>query len=138
MRSFLAGVTVLLLAACQPVAESVSQPEPAVPAATAPAIPADDVSRKAVWSALEDRYLPINVTPSDPIEALEWTEVRCNYLAGEFGGTKSAQDRAINARITELGCGATMLAGARVLRRARAADPVTVARLDALLARGAT
>lgn len=122
----------IALAACQPTPEAAAPTDPAVTAAqTGP----DEAAREAEWTRLEDRYLAVNVRPADPIDAVEWTEVRCNFLAGEFGGDNSAQDRAINARMEELGCGEPMRAEARSLRASRATDTATVARLDALLAR---
>ncbi len=127
------SVVTLLLTACQPAARPTAAARGDVQAVGPTA--AEQTETDAVWSALEDRYLAINVKPADPVEALEWTEVRCNFLAGEFGGDNSAQDRAVNARMDELGCGDPMLAGARVLRIQRAGDVEAVARLDGLLAR---
>ena len=136
-RTFTLGLTALALAACQPVAEPAPPAEPVAPVAPAQAIPADEASAHTTWTALEDRYLHVNVRPSDPVDALEWTEVRCGFLSSEFGGDNSAQDRAINARMDELRCGDDMVADARALRQARAEEPAAVVRLDALLARNA-
>lgn len=124
------GLTALTLVACQPAAE------PAAPVeAEAPAVDADQAARDAVWTALEDRYLAVNVQPTDPIDAVEWREVRCNFLAGEIGGDNSAQDRAIQARMEELRCGDGVLEDARALKASHASDTAAAARLDALLAR---
>lgn len=115
------GLTGLLLAACRPVAG------PAEP--TAPPMAADPL-----WQAETGRYLSVNVQPSDPLEALMWRGVRCDFLGGEIDGDRSARDRAIEARMGELGCGEPLLAQARHLRAGHAADAATIARLDALLA----
>lgn len=117
------GLAGVLLAACRPVAETT--PPTASGAAADP-----------IWAAEADRYLSVNLQPSDPLEALIWRAVRCDFLGGEIGGDRSAQDRAIEARMGELGCGEPLLAEARALRARHAADAATVARLDALLRRG--
>ena len=127
------GVTALVLAACKPVAEPAPPAEPA--AAEAPA-PAALTAGEVAWSAEQDRYLAVNVQPSDPVEAVIWRGVRCDFLSSEFGGDNSAQDRAINGRMDELRCGDELLGEARELRQTLAGDPDVVARLDALLARG--
>ncbi|WP_298161421.1 hypothetical protein [Brevundimonas sp.] len=128
-RLFAAGLITLALAACKPVAEPVPPAEPAAPA------PAVQTAAESAWAAEQDRYLAVNVQPSDPLEAVLWRGVRCDFLGGEFGGDNSEQDRAINARMDELKCGDELLAEARELRGTRAGDPAAVARLDALLAR---
>jgi hypothetical protein len=125
-RSLAISLTVLVIAACKPVSE------PAPPAAPAPAAPTAGVD---AWTAEQDRYLAVNVQPSDPLEAVMWRGVRCDFLGSEFGGDNSEQDRAINARMDELRCGDELLAEVRVLRDARSGDPAVVARLDALLSR---
>lgn len=126
------GLAGLVLAACKPVAEPAPPAEPAAAAAPAPAAqPAVD----AAWAAEQDRYLAVNVEPSDPVEAVMWRGVRCDFLGSEFGGDNSGQDRAINARMDELRCGDELLAEARALRGNLAGAPAAVARLDALLAR---
>ena len=126
------GLAGLVLAACKPVAEPAPPAEPAAAAAPAPAAqPVVD----AAWAAEQDRYLAVNVEPSDPVEAVMWRGVRCDFLGSEFGGDNSAQDRAINARMDELRCGDELLAEARELRGTLAGAPAAVARLDALLAR---
>ncbi|WP_426050289.1 hypothetical protein [Brevundimonas sp. SL161] len=126
------GLAGLVLAACKPVAEPAPPAEPAAAAAPAPAAqPAID----AAWAAEQERYLAVNVEPSDPVEAVMWRGVRCDFLGSEFGGDNSEQDRAINARMDELRCGDELLAEGRELRATRAGDPAAVARLDALLAR---
>lgn len=124
------GLTALTLVACQPAAE------PAAPVeAEAPAAPTAETPEDAVWLALENRYLAVNVQPTNPIDAVEWREVRCNFLAGEIGGDNSAQDRAVQARMEELRCGDGVLEDARALKASHASDTAAVARLDALLAR---
>ena len=129
-RIITTGLAALTLAACQPAAE------PAAPAnAEPPAAPQAETPEDAAWRALEDRYLAMNVEPADPIDAVEWREVRCNFLAGEIGGDRSAQDRAIQARMEELRCGDGVLEDARALRASHASDTAAVARLDTLLAR---
>ncbi|WP_425987219.1 hypothetical protein [Brevundimonas sp. TWP2-3-2] len=126
------GLAGLVLAACKPVAEPAPPAEPAAAAAPAPAAqPAVD----AAWAAEQDRYLAVNVEPSDPVEAVMWRGVRCDFLGSEFGGDDSVQDRAINARMDELRCGDELLAEARELRGTLAGDPASVARIDALLTR---
>lgn len=117
------SLTGLLLAACEPVAE------PTRP--TAPPAPAADPR----WQAEVNRYLSVNVQPADPLEAVMWRGVRCEYLGSEIGGDHSAQDRAIQARMEELGCGEPMLAAARTLRERHAANTATIVRLDTLLSR---
>lgn len=129
-RIITTGVAALTLAACQPAAE------PAAPAnAEPPAAPQAETPEDAAWRALEDRYLAVNVEPTNPIDAVEWREVRCNFLAGEIGGDNSAQDRAVQARMEELRCGDAVLEDARALKASHASDTAAVARLDALLAR---
>jgi len=125
MMRLLAVSIASLLAACQPANDVEVSPAPA------PAPPQSD----PVQTALTDRYLAINVRPTDPIEALEWAQVRCEFLGGELSGDNRAQDRAIIARMNELGCGDPIMAAARDLRTAKASDADAVARLDALLAR---
>ncbi|WGM30974.1 hypothetical protein [Brevundimonas sp. NIBR11] len=120
------GFTAVVLAACQPAAESTA------PTEAAPAVAADQAAQDAVWAALEEKYLGMETMPADPIDALEWREVHCNFLAGEIGGDPE-QDRAVNARIDEL-C-SQQLETARALKAARATDTAAVARLDAFLAR---
>lgn len=122
------GLTALVLAACQPVAEP---PAPAQPAA--PTAAADQAAQDAVWAALEERYLGMETVPTDPIEALEWREVHCNFLGGEIGGDPE-QDKAVNARIEEIGC-FRQLEDARALRDTRMTDTAAVARLDAFISR---
>ncbi|MGV3578357.1 hypothetical protein [Brevundimonas sp.] len=124
------SLAALTLAACQPAAEPAAATQPEAPAAPAAETPED-----AALRALEDRYLEINVEPTNPIDAVEWREVRCNFLAGEFGGDNSAQDRAINARMEELRCGDGVLEDARALKASHALDTAAIARLDAILAR---
>ncbi len=126
-RIMIPGLTALCLAACQPAAEPAAPVAPAAPAPTA---------AETVWTAEQDRYLAVNVQPSDPVEAVMWRGVRCDFLGGEIGGDQSAQDRAIQARMDELRCGDELLAEARELRRTLAGDPDAVTRLDALLTRG--
>ena len=116
------GLAGLVLAACKPAAE----PAPA---------PAAEPAVDAAWAAEQDRYLAVNVEPSDPLEAVMWRGVRCDFLGSEFGGDNSEQDRAINARMDELRCGDGLLAEARELRGTLAGAPAAVARLDVLLAR---
>lgn len=129
-RIITTGVAALTLAACQPAAE------PAAPAnAEGPAAPQVETPEDAAWRALEDRYLAMNVQPTNLIDAVEWREVRCNFLAGEIGGDNSAQDRAVQARMEELRCGDAVLEDARALKASHASDTAAVARLDALLAR---
>lgn len=124
------GLAALTLAACQPAAEPPAPVEAEAPAASQAETPED-----AAWRALEDRYLAMNVQPTNPIDAVEWREVRCNFLAGEIGGDNSAQDRAVQARMGELECGDGVLEDARALKASHASDTAAVARLDALLAR---
>ena len=131
-RIILVGLAALTVAACKPVAE----PAPAAPAAetAAPAAPAETAAESA-WMAEQDRYLAVNVQPPEPVDAIMWRGVRCDFLGSEFGGDNSAQDRAINARMEELRCGDELLAEARELRVTLAGDPDAVARIDTLLAR---
>ena len=127
-RSLAISLTVLVIAACKPV----SEPAPAAAPAPPPAAPTASAD---AWTAEQDRYLAVNVQPSEPLEAVMWRGVRCDFLGSEFGGDNSEQDRAINARMDELRCGDELLAEVRVLRDARSGDPAVVARLDALLSR---
>ncbi len=131
-RILVIGLTALVLTACKPVAEPAPPAEPAAPAAPAPA---ELTAAEAAWATEQDRYLAVNIQPSDPVEAVMWRAVRCDFLGGEFGGDNSAQDRAVNARMDELRCGDELLGEARELRQTLAGDPAAVTRLDALLAR---
>ena len=98
VRSIVIGLAALVLSACQPATE------PAAPAPAANASAAtDQAAQDAVWAALEERYLGMETVPTDPIEELEWREVHCNFLGGEIGGDPE-QDKAVNARIEEIGC----------------------------------
>jgi hypothetical protein len=128
------GLASLAIVACKPVAEPAAPVEPAAPAAPAPAA---QTAAEVAWTAEQDRYLPVNFQPSDPVEAVIWRGVRCDFLGSEFGGDNSAQGRAINARMDVLRCGDELLAEARELRGTLAGDPAAVARLDVLLARQA-
>lgn len=132
IRIIALGLTALVLTACKPVAEPAPPAEPAAPVAPSPAAP---TAAEAAWTAEQDRYLAVNVQPSDPVEAVMWRGVRCDFLGSEFGGDNSEQDRAINARMDELRCGDELLGEARELRQTPGGDPAAVARLDALLAR---
>lgn len=118
------GLIGLFLSACDPAGQPVRP-------ATFEAIIADPA-----WDAEVDRYLAINVQPSDPLEGVIWRGVRCDFLAGEVGGDQSAQDRAITARMIELRCGEPLLAEVRSLRAVHGNDSLILARLDALLDRG--
>lgn len=130
-RLIAVGLAALLLAACRPAAESAAPAQPQTPAAPS----AEEAARQAVWDGLENRYIGMETAPADPIDAVEWREVHCNFLAGEFGGDNSEQDRAVNARMDELRCGEDLLADVRALRESHVTDTATLARLDALLAR---
>lgn len=127
-RIIIVGLAALMLAACQPPAE------PAAPAeeAATPAVATDQAAQDAVWAALEEKYLGMESPPSDPIDALEWSEVHCNFVAGELSGDPE-QDRAINAWIDET-C-ANQLDKARTLRTSHASDPAALARIDAYISR---
>lgn len=128
MSRIIIGLTAVVLAACQPV------PERAAPTASAAsATAADQAAEDAVWAGLEARYLGMETVPADPIEALEWREVHCNFLGGEIGGDPE-QDKAVNARIEEIGC-FRQLEDAEALRSTRMTDTVAVARLDAFISR---
>ena len=122
------GLTALVLAACQPAPEPAAPPAPAAPAAAT-----DQAAQDAIWAALEERYLGMETVPSDPIEALEWREVHCNFLGGEIGGDPE-QDKAVNARIEDIGC-FRQLEDAQALRATRMTDTAAVARLDAFISR---
>ena len=122
------GLTALVLSACQPA------PEPAAPPAPAASVTAtDQAAQDAVWAALEERYLGMETAPSDPIEELEWREVHCNFLGGEIGGDPE-QDKAVNARIEDIGC-FRQLEDAQAVRATRMTDTAAVARLDAFISR---
>ena len=128
MSRIIIGLTAVVLAACQPV------PERAPPTASAAsATAADQAAEDAVWAGLEAQYLGMETVPADPIEALEWREVHCNFLGGEIGGDPE-QDKAVNARIEEIGC-FRQLEDAQALRSTRMTDTVAVARLDAFISR---
>lgn len=121
------GLTAVVLAACQPAAK------PAAPAEAPAPTAAEQADQDATWTALEDRYLGMETVPTDPIEALEWREVHCNFLGGELGGGE-AQDKAVNARIEEIGC-LRQLEDAQALKATHITDTAAVARLDAFIAR---
>ncbi len=127
-RTTTIGLTALVLAACQPAAEPAAATAPVVAAAAT-----DQAAQDAVWAALEERYLGMETVPTDPIEALEWREVHCNFLGGEIGGDPE-QDKAVNARIEHIGC-FRQLEDARALRDTRMTDTAAVARLDAFISR---
>ena len=131
-RIIVIGLTALVLAACQPAAEPAAPVAPAATTAT-PAAATDQAAQDAIWAALEERYLGMETVPSDPIEALEWREVHCNFLGGEIGGDPE-QDKAVNARIEEIGC-FRQLEDAQALRATRMTDTAAVARLDAFISR---
>lgn len=126
-RSIVIGLTALVLSACQPATE------PAATAAAAATPATDQAAQDAVWAVLEDRYLGMEAVPTDPIEELEWREVHCNFLGREIGGDPE-QDKAVNARIEEIGC-FRQLEDARALRDTRMTDTAAVARLDAFISR---
>jgi len=121
------------LAACGPVAEPAAPAEPASPA---PLAPVTVSAADAAWQAEVDRFLGVNVQPSEPVDAVVWRSVRCAFLTGEVGADNSAQDQAIKARMNELRCGSELTGEIRELRETLAGDPTAVARLDLLLARG--
>ncbi|WP_309628074.1 hypothetical protein [Brevundimonas sp.] len=128
VRSIVIGLTALVLSACQPATE------PAAPAPAANASAAtDQAAQDAVWAALEERYLGMEMVPTDPIEELEWREVQCNFLGGEIGGDPE-QDKTVNARIEDIGC-FRQLEDAQALRATRMTDTAAVARLDAFISR---
>lgn len=120
------GLAALGLVACQPAPAQVAPVEPA------PRTAAEWAALEVVWAELEDKYLEMETMPADPIDALEWREVHCNFLGGELGGDPE-QDRAINARIEEI-C-TDQREHVRALRAARINDPAAVARLDAYISR---
>lgn len=128
MSRIIIGLTAVVLAACQPAQERAA-PNASAASATA----ADQAAQDAVWAGLEARYLGMETVPADPIEALEWREVHCNFLGGEIGGDPE-QDKAVNARIEEIGC-FRQLEDAQALRSTRMTDTVAVARLDAFISR---
>ena len=133
-RILVLGLTVLVLGACKPVAQPAAPTTPAEAAAPAVAEPAVS-PEEAAWTALQDRYDPMETAPADPLAALEWRSVMCDHFAGEFGGDNSERDREVNARMDELRCGDELTGEIRALRGTRAGDPDAVARLDVLLAR---
>lgn len=125
------GLVALGLTACQPVSDPPPATEPAAPVTSTGMTAAE-----AAWATEQDRLLGLNVQPSDPVEAVMWRGVRCDFLGSEFAGDNSAQDRALNARMEELRCGDELLAEARALRATQTGNPAAVVRLDTLLARG--
>jgi hypothetical protein len=128
------GLTAVVLSACQPAPEPAAAVAPPGTTATATAAAAtDQAAQDAVWAALEERYLGMETVPTDPIEELEWREVHCNFLGGEIGGDPE-QDKAVNARIEEIGC-FRQLEDAQALRATRMTDTAAVARLDAYISR---
>ena len=101
------GLTALVLSACQRAAEPA---EPVAPASTAPAVlSVADVA----WQAEVDRYLAVNVQPSEPVDAVIWRGVRCEFLGRNVSGANPARDQAINARRNELRCGDELSGEAR-------------------------
>ena len=90
-RILAAGLMALALAACKPVAEPAPPAEPAAPS------PAVQTAADAAWTAEQDRYLAVNVQPSDPLEAVLWRGVRCDFLSGEFGNRFGTYCHSISA-----------------------------------------
>lgn len=136
-RAIAIGLTAMFLAACNPS----DQTEPAAPAPSAPAVAApvtpaapDTPSDQTSWEATKDRYRNVLVAPSDPLEALEWRGVGCQYYGEEFAGDRSERDQWLNAQLDRLDCGDPLVAEARAMRDARSGDPAVVARLNAVIA----
>lgn len=134
-RTVAIGLTVLILAACgpadqTPTAESAA-PEP-VPAPAAPAS-APTPSPPMSWEATGERWREVEVEPSDPLEALEYRGVHCQYFSGEFGGDGSERDQWLNAQIDRLRC-EELVTEARAMRASRSREPDVVTRLDAVIA----
>jgi hypothetical protein len=82
---------------------------------------------------MQDRYRQVQVTPSDPLEALERRAVLCAHYSGEFGGDGSERDQWLNGQMDRLRCGDELIAEARAMRGARSGNPDVVARLDIVL-----
>ena len=135
-RIVVIGLTVLILAACGPADQTPTAegaaPEP-VPAPVAPAS-APQPSAPTSWAATEERYRQVEVEPSDPLEALEYRGVHCQYYSGEFGGDGSERDQWLNAQMDNLRCGQELVTEARSMRASRSREAVVVSRLDAVIA----
>lgn len=121
------GLVVLTACSPKPVDRAETAPSPAASA------PVEQSAADAEWARLEDRYLTMPDAPTAPMDALEWREVHCNFLAGELGGD-TEQDAPVSERIDDLGCGGQR-ADAQALRTASAGDAALLARIDAFLSR---
>lgn len=134
-RTVVIGLTVLILTACgpdqTPTAESAA-PEP-VPAPAAP-VSAPQTPAQMSWAATEERYRQVEAEPSDPLEALEYRGVHCQYYSGEFGGDGSERDQWLNAQMDKLRCGQELVTEARAMRASRSRERDVVSRLDAVIA----
>lgn len=126
-RTVVVGLTVLILTACGP-ADQTPTAETAAPAS------APQPSAPTSWAATEERYRQVEVQPSDPLEALEYRGVHCQYYSGEFGGDGSERDQWLNAQMDKLRCGEELVAEARAMRASRSREPDVVSRLDAVIA----
>ena len=129
-RIVAAGLTALILTGCKP-ADQATPAEPVPPSAATSAPPPPAV---VSWEATQERYRQVEVTPTEPLEALEWRGVHCEHYSGEFGGDGSERDRWLNARMDRLECGDQLMSEARAMRNARSNEPAVVARLNAVLA----
>lgn len=136
-RTVIVGLTVLILTACGP-ADQTPTAEPAAPAsvpASARAAPvrSPQPSAPMSWDAMQDHYRPMEVEPTDPLEALEYRAVICAHLSGEIGSEVPEREQYLNAQIDKHRCGDALVAEVRAMRDARS-DPAAVSRLDTILA----
>lgn len=134
-RTAVIGLTALILTACgpdqTPTAESAAAEPDLAPVALARA---PQPSAPMSWAATEERYRQVEVEPSDPLEALEYRGVHCQYFSGEFGGDGSGRDQWLNAQMDKLRCGQELVTEARAMRASRSREPDIVSRLDAVIA----
>ena len=136
------GLTAGILTACGPAdqtpAAGSAAPTPAqavTPAAEPPAAPvsAPRPAEPMSWEALQDRYQPMEVEPTDPLEALGYRAVICAHLVGEVGSGDPERERYLGAQIDKYRC-EELPAEVRAMRDARSDEPSVVARLDTILA----
>jgi len=137
LRILIPGLTALILTACRPADQTPAAevaPAPTVEAAAATPSPSSRSPGPMSWEATRERYRQVEEMPSDPLEALEYRGVLCEYFSGEFGGDLSEHDRFLNVQMDRYRCGDELVAEARAMRASRADEPDTVARLDAIVA----
>lgn len=135
-RTVVIGLGALILAGCGPggqtPAAETAAPE-TVPTPTAP-VSTPQTSPPLSWEAMQDRYRQMEGEPTDPLEALEYRAVACSHFSGEVGSEDPERERYLNAQVDKYGCEGALVAEVRAMRDARSDDPVTVRRLETVLA----